>query len=332
VNYHFAWPWMALALPLPLLMRWLLPRAQGRSAGVLFAPFVAQETASETRLPGIGAMHWRRWLAGLIWLLLVIAAMAPERLDKAVELPRKGRNIMLAVDVSGSMQTPDMDRTRKLDRLEAVKEVASEFIRRREGDRTGLILFGSRPYVQAPLTFDRQTVETLLQESMVGIAGQETAIGDAIGLAIKRLRHADKQDTVLVLLTDGSNTTGQLNPRQAAELAQQVGLKIYTIGVGGEPIVGQDVFGKPLTRYRAELDEDTLKFIARITGGQYFRATDRAGLSAIYALLDQLEPAAGKGRTLRPVTALYYWPLGAAFLLSLVLALPLLRDALRRWS
>ena len=329
MSYQFLWPWMALALPLPLLMRRILTRAEGRGSGVLFVPFAKREP-EDARLPGGGAARWRKLIAALIWLLLVLAAMGPQRLDEPVELPRKGRNLMLAVDVSGSMQTPDMDKARRRNRLDVVKEVASEFIGRREGDRVGLILFGSRPYIQAPLTFDRETVKTLLDESVVGIAGQETAIGDAIGLAIKRLRKQNKDETVLVLLTDGSNTSGQLNPRQAASLARQVGLKIYTIGVGGESAVAQDIFGQPVGNYRAELDEETLKFIASATGGQYFRATDRGGLRAIYALLDKLEPAAGKGESLRPVTALYHWPLGAAFLLSLLLAAPLVLESLRR--
>ncbi len=329
MSYQFLWPWMALALPLPLLMRRILSRAEGRSGGVLFAPFVEHED-DDTRLVGGVSAWWRKALAVLIWLLLVLAAMGPQRLDEPVELPRKGRNLMLAVDVSGSMQTPDMDVTRHRDRLDVVKEVASEFISRREGDRVGLILFGSRPYIQAPLTFDRETVKTLLDESVVGIAGQETAIGDAIGLAVKRLRKQNREETVLILLTDGSNTSGRLNPRQAALLARQVGLKVYTIGVGGESVVGQDALGQPVGNYRAELDEDTLKYIASATGGQYFRATDRGGLRAIYALLDRLEPAAGKGESLRPVTALYQWPLGAAFVLSLLLASPLVLESLRR--
>ncbi|HBS26333.1 MAG TPA: hypothetical protein DD827_04275 [Gammaproteobacteria bacterium] len=327
MTYQLVWPWMALALPLPLLMRWLLPRAQDRSGGVLFAPFATSQ-GSDSRMKLSTSKRWRKLLALLVWLLLVAASMGPERLDEAVELPREGRNIMLAVDVSGSMQTPDMDPSKRRDRLDVVKEVASEFIRRREGDRTGLILFGSRPYIQAPLTFDRETVQTLMQESVVGIAGQETAIGDAIGLAIKRLHTKNQNETVLILLTDGSNTTGQLKPRQAARLAKQVGLKIYTIGVGGEPVVGQDIFGRPITTYRAELDEDALKYIADTTGGQYFRATDKGALRSIYSLLDQLEPAAGKGETLRPVSALYFWPLSAAFLLSLLLGLPMILESL----
>lgn len=327
MSYQLAWPWMALALPLPLLMRWLLPRAQDRSGGVLFAPFASSQ-GNDSRLKLSKSSRWRKLLALLIWLLLVAASTGPERLDEAVQMPREGRNIMLAVDVSGSMQTPDMDPSRRRDRLDVVKEVASEFIRRREGDRTGLILFGSRPYIQAPLTFDRETVQTLMRESVVGIAGQETAIGDAIGLAIKRLHAKNKDETVLILLTDGSNTTGQLKPRQAARLAKQVGLKIYTIGVGGEPIVGQDIFGRPITAYRAELDEDALKYIADTTGGRYFRATDKGALRSIYSLLDQLEPAAGKGETLRPVSALYFWPLSGAFLLSFLLGLPMVWESL----
>lgn len=323
--YHLALPWMLLALPLPWLMYKFLPPAKSGERGVLYMPFATTLANDKQKTVALGS-RWMLWLAALIWCLLVLAASAPERLDEAVELPRTGRNVMLAVDVSGSMKTPDMDATQSRDRLDVVKEVAGDFLIKREGDRVGLLLFGSQAYLQAPLTFDRKTVHTLLNESVIGIAGQETAIGDAIGLSIKRLGDAIKDDAILVLLTDGTNTTGNLKPRQAADLAARMGLKIYTIGVGAEPVTGTDIFGRPVSNFRAELDEETLQYIADKTGGRYFRATDQKGLRSIYQVVEQLEPSAGKADTLRPITALYPLPLGLALILSFVLGLPVLRD------
>lgn len=319
--FQLAWPWMLLVLPLPWLLRLLLPESKPQR-GVLYLPFATLLGRDE--LGQQRSQRWQLWLAIFAWLLLVLAAAAPERLDEAVELPRSGRNVMLAVDVSGSMQNPDMDAGRNRDRLDVVKEVAGEFIQQREGDRVGLLLFGSQAYLQAPLTFDRETVGTLLNESVIGLAGQETAIGDAIGLALKRLQGAMNDDPILVLLTDGTNTTGNLRPRQAADMAARLGLKIYTIGVGAEYQKQTDIFGRTLVPVGAELDEETLEYIATTTGGQYFRATDKQGLRSIYQLVEQLEPSAGKAENLRPVIALYHFPLGLAFLLSLILVLPLL--------
>ncbi len=209
-------------------------------------------------------------------------------------------------------------------RLDVVKQVAGEFIQRREGDRVGLILFGTQAYLQTPLTFDRSTVRTLLDESVIGIAGRETAIGDAIGMALKRLRNSDGE-TVLVLLTDGANTAGHVAPLKAAELAAQQGLRVHTIGVGGKPRAVRGLLGMQMINPASSLDEETLKAIAQATGGSYFRADDREALEAIYQRLDELEPVTRGSRMVRPVTALYPWPLGAALLLSLGLALGGLR-------
>jgi len=203
-----------------------------------------------------------------------------------------------------------------VERLTAVKAVAGDFIERREGDRIGLILFGAQAYLQTPLTFDRKTVRTLLFEAAVGLAGRETAIGDAIGLAVKRLRDQPAESRVLILLTDGANTTGSIQPLKAAELAARAGVRIYTIGVGSEV---RGPFGLPMAG--ASIDEGTLRTIAKTTGGQYFRARDVAGLQAIYSMLDELEPAASDEQTFRPVKELFQWPLATALLLSALLGL-----------
>ena len=205
-------------------------------------------------------------------------------------------------------------------RLEVVKQVAGEFVENRAGDRVGLILFGSQAYLQAPLTFDHVTVRHFLDEAVIGVAGRETAIGDAIGLGVKRLREAPGGEAVLILLTDGQNTAGAVSPRQAAELAAQTGLRIHTIGIGAERMRVRGLLGTRLVNPSADLDEATLRAIAETTGGRYFRARSREDLEDVYARLDELEPVAGESHVVRPVTALYPWPLGVALLLSLLLA------------
>jgi Ca-activated chloride channel family protein len=322
--FQLVWPWMLLLLPIPWLSQRLLPAAATAGGGALFVPFTQSLKTSAHEAKGhVGRDPLRWWGALLCWLLLVLAAARPQWLGEPIELPETGRNLLLAVDVSGSMETADLD-TGEATRLDVVKQVAGEFIQRREGDRLGLILFGSQAYLQTPLTFDRSTVNTLLQEAVIGIAGRETAIGDAIGMALKRLQESEGE-TVLVLLTDGANTAGHVAPEKAAELAAQQGLRIHTIGVGGKPRAVRGLLGMQMVNPAASLDEKTLKAIAQATGGRYFRADDRQALEEIYRRLDELEPVTKGSRMVRPVTALYPWPLGAGLLLSLGLALVMMR-------
>jgi len=208
-----------------------------------------------------------------------------------------------------------------VNRLEATKYVAHEFIDKRVGDRVGLILFGRQAYLQTPLTFDRKTVNTLLLEAEIGLAGKETAIGDAIGLAIKRLKDKDKESRVLILLTDGENTAGEITPLKAAELAALNDLKIYTIGIGADEIIRRTFFGTQRINPSADLDEKTLTAIATKTGGRYFRARDTKGLQKIYALLNKLEPTEKESQHFRPISALYYWPLTGAFIIAVLISL-----------
>jgi Ca-activated chloride channel family protein len=214
-----------------------------------------------------------------------------------------------------------MFRDQPQDRLSAVKRVAGEFLENRVGDRVGLILFGTRAYLQVPLTLDRQTVNDLLQESAIGIAGEKTAIGDAIGLTLKRLKDRPGEDKVLVLLTDGSNTAGTIAPLKAAELAATAGLKIHTIGVGAEQMLIQDMFGSRLVNPSSDLDEKTLTAIAQLTGGKYFRAQDATTLSKVYNLINQLELVEEDSQHLRPTIELFHWPLSLAVILALLLIL-----------
>lgn len=316
---HLAWPWMLLFLPLPWLLSRLLPQVRPRGAA-LYLPFAA--SLGEVTHPGSAATPGiRRWLLALVWLLLVLAALRPQWLGDPQPVPTTGRRLLLAVDVSGSMATQDM--AGGYSRLQVVQKVAGDFIQRRHGDQVGLILFGTRPYLQAPLTADLDTVHQFLQEAMIGVAGRETAIGDAIGLAIKRLREdsakaGGKGDTVLILLTDGRNDAGEMPPETAASLAADAGLRIYTIGVGAQVQGGFLGFAAG----NDDLDEDSLKQIARTTGGEYFRATDAAALQKVYARIDQLEPSAGREQWYRPSTEWFEWPLAAALLLSLPAVLP----------
>jgi Ca-activated chloride channel homolog len=212
-----------------------------------------------------------------------------------------------------------------VNRLTVVKQVASEFIQRRRGDRVGLILFGSRAYQQTPLTFDTETTAQLLMEAEIGLAGRETAIGDAIGLSVKRLREDASAERVLILLTDGANTSGEVQPLQAAEFAARENLTIYTVGVGADEMMVQDFFGTRTVNPSADLDEDTLRAIAERTNGAYFRARDAQALAEIYERLDELEPVESDQESIRPVDEWFYWPLSLAFLLAMVVAFVLIR-------
>jgi Ca-activated chloride channel family protein len=336
--WSLAWPLALIALPLPLLVRFLMPEAKGLSEAGLRVPSIDSFSTLQDRSGAEQIFNWRFWFAALAWMLLVLAAARPERIGEELDVPVAGRNLMLAVDLSGSMDQKDFELGgRRVDRLTATKAVASDFIERREGDRIGLILFGERAYLQVPLTLDRETVNILLMEAFIGLAGEKTAIGDAITLAVRRI-HEQKKDEgeqVLVLLTDGANTAGEVQPIKAAELAQQVGLRIYTIGIGAEQLeVSSLVGGRRRINPSADLDEDTLTEIARLTGGRYFRATDTASLQDIYKLVDELEPVEEPESGFRPVKSYYYYPLGFAVALVALMGLISLlqRYALRRAS
>jgi Ca-activated chloride channel family protein len=207
-------------------------------------------------------------------------------------------------------------------RLQITKSVVGDFVTRRTGDRLGLILFAARAYTQAPLTFDRETVETLLYEARIGIIEENaTAIGDAIGLGVRHLRDRPQSSRVLILLTDGVNNAGQVTPIQAGNLAAREGIRIYTIGIGADSSLSNSLFGPRTINPSADLDEGTLTAIAENSGGRYFRARDRNELEGIYTMLDQLEPVDQEAETFRPVIALFYWPLAGALLLSLLIAM-----------
>ena len=314
-NLQFAWPWAVAALALPPLVYLLFPAEKNNQSAALRFPHTdAMESLLTSNRPANAVGRW--FLVMVVFLLLTVAAARPQQLGETVYLPLAGRNVMLATDISGSMEAADMivganARTR----LQAVKDVAGEFILRRRGDRVGLILFGELAYLQVPLSFDVKTAHTLLLEAEIGLAGLETAIGDAIGLAVKRLRDASDADRILVLLTDGENTAGSIDPLRAADLAAQEGVRIYAIGIGATEMVVRSLFGQRRV-VNSQLDEQTLTAIADKTGGRYFRASDMDELEDIYALIDDYEPVSEDDQSYRPVDELYFWPLGLALLIT----------------
>lgn len=316
--------WLLL-LPLPLIIRkWLKPATEKQQAG-LNVPFYAY--LHQFQPTTYGQPNGKFWLAWLIWLCLLTAATGPLWLGKPMDVMRTGRDILMAIDISGSMQIPDMElNSQSVDRLTVVKQVAQQFIKDREGDRLGLILFGSRAYLQTPLTFDLETVRHMLLDATVGLAGTQTAIGDAIGMAVKHLRNFPKDDKVLILLTDGVNNEGVVSPVEAANVAASYGIRIYTVGLGANQVVVPGLLGpQMLSGSEYELDESTLKQIASITHGIYFRASNPEELQDVYAHLNKIEPRLGDKQVFRPKTPLYYWPLGIAFCLALAMLIyPLL--------
>ncbi len=308
----FAWPWLLLALPLPLLVRWLLPPVRATGAAVR-APYGPRLSA----IAGTGGHAFRgerlHPLLLLAWILLCVAAARPQQWGEAVQPPQMGRDLLLALDLSGSMAEPDMELGgRPVDRLTAAKAVLADFLDRRAGDRVGLLVFGRRAYALTPLTRDRDSVREQLDDSVVGLAGQETAIGDAIGLAVKRLRTQPAGQRVLILLTDGVNTAGTLDPRKAAELARDEHVRVHTVAFGGEGSLSVFGFKLPLPGAGDEIDEATLRAIATQTGGRFFRARDTGELVGIYAEIDKLEPVQQAGRAVRPKIERYPWPLAGA--------------------
>ena len=316
------WPWVLLFLALPAVAYYLLPAISGDSEAALRVPFIADfKLAEATRAGGIPSKQMF-WISLLAWTLLVFAASRPQWLGDTVSIHISGRDLMLAVDLSESMLEKDFQlEGDSVNRLVATQSVASQFIANRRGDRIGLILFGSRAYLQTPLTFDVKTVNQLLQESAIGLAGKFTAIGDAIGLAIKRLEKSDQQSKVLVLMTDGANTAGEVTPIKAAQLAADQKLKIYTIGIGADEMIRQTLFGQERVNPSAQLDEKTLRQIANLTGGRYFRARDSEEFAQIYGLIDKLEPLERDEQKFRPIRALFYWPLAASLILAMVIVL-----------
>ncbi|WP_449285103.1 vWA domain-containing protein [Marinobacter sp. PE14] len=318
---NLAWPWALVMVLLPLILKWRKPGAQSVDAPVLPVGHWLSDLPGVSRR-GNAVPLWQQLLLFLMWTLLVIALARPQHVGEQVQMPVSGRDLMLVVDISPSMDEQDMVlQGRSINRLQAVKRVLDDFISRRQGDRLGLILFGTEPYVQAPLTFDLETVRTLMREAGLGMAGRATAIGDAVGLATKRLRNRPQDQRVVVLLTDGANTAGEITPDKATEIAAAASIRLYTIGIGAESMVQRGLLGSRRVNPSRDLDENLLTRMAQQTGGEYFRARSLPELELIYESIDQLEPIELEGKFYRPVTELYVWPAGLAIILWLALFL-----------
>jgi Ca-activated chloride channel homolog len=328
--FSFAWPWAALLLPLPLLIRWFWPRPHGATdaythgdgstllhpaLGRLASTFVAARSLTHVG----NRLHIV--LLILVWIALVATLMRPQWLEPYTEVRTEGYDLMLAVDTSRSMEALDFTvDNRQVSRMAVIKGVLERFIKARAGDRIGIIVFGSQAFVLSPLTQDLQTLHGLLDSVVARMAGDGTAIGDAIGLGVKKLRERPEGSRVLILVTDGENTGGSIPPNLAAQLAAHEGIRIYTIGVGSKGLVPFLEDGK-MTQVRMEIDEGLLTEVATVTGGAYFRATDSGALDQIYQKIDALEKTSAEARTVMIPQSLYRWPLGVALPLLFLLGL-----------
>lgn len=319
---EFIWPWVWWLLPLPFLIRRFAPAAQQQDLALIVPFFSRIKNIKHTqREVSFSSSQAPLWLAVVIWLLLLTAASRPQWMGDPVKVSTSARDVMMAVDISGSMQKQDLVLNNEpADRLQVIKHIVSEFVKQRKGDRLGLILFGTHAYLQAPLTFDVDTVNTLLNEAQIGMAGEATAIGDAIGLAIKRLIKQPDAQRVLILLSDGGDTASEVKPEQAAELAAKEHIKIYTIGVGASEMIVQNFIFKQKINPSQDLDEATLKLIADKTGGQYYRAQSTDELQKIYNTIAALEPVKQDDQIYRPQISLLHYPLALAFVLSALMA------------
>ncbi|MBL1292498.1 MAG: VWA domain-containing protein [Thiotrichales bacterium] len=314
------WPWVFLLLPLPLAVYFLMPAIQSQDSALRVPFFQDVSQLHDGSVVAKSCSLLSLLLLSLVWVLLIIASSRPNYVGQPLQLPSVARDLMLAVDISGSMDETDMQiNGRSVRRVDAVKAVVGEFVERRQSDRLGLILFADNAYLQAPLTFDLATVKKLLDEAQLGFAGTKTAIGDAIGLAIKRMIERPAKSRVVVLLTDGENNAGKVEPLEAARLAAEQGITLYTIGIGAGEQVVRSFFGSSIVNPSRDLDEDTLQEIASLTGGKYYRAKNVEELERIYVELDKIEPVAQDAEIFRPRAPLFYWPMALALLLSVVL-------------
>ncbi|MDH4040072.1 MAG: VWA domain-containing protein [Gammaproteobacteria bacterium] len=308
---ELAHPWALALLALPLLMR-LLP-AYRESRDSVRVPFFNKLVELSEQRPETGAMVLRRdraqhFLVNFMWLCLVLAAAKPEWIGPPIEQQKSGRDLMIAVDLSGSMATADftLPDGSTVDRLEAVKYVLATLGDQRASDRLGLIVFGNAPYLQSPFTEDHKVWAQLLAETEIGMAGQSTAFGDAIGLAIKLFLESDSDNRVLIILTDGNDTGSMVPPVDAATVAASHGIRIYTIAIGDPASVGEEA-----------LDTATLQRVSELTGGRYFQAFDRLELAKAYEAISELEPELYETISFRPRQSLHWVPVGVALLLYL---------------
>ncbi len=314
--FELALPWAFIALPLPVLLWLLSPRVSVQLPAALRVPFFNAMVNLLEEKKAFSSKPSTLTLLMVIWVLLLCALSGPRWVGNPLPVEREGYNIMLALDLSGSMELNDMLlHGRPASRLAVVKRAAAQFVNDRKTDKIGLILFGTQAYLQTPLTYDHHSLLMRIQDATVGLAGKTTSIGDALGLAVKRLREVPAQGRVIILLTDGVNNSGVLSPIKAAELAAVEGIKIYTIGLGANPDSGGNDNLLISLNPAMDLDEETLTEVAKITGGRYFRATDSQSLSSIYQTINEMETVSQEKQMIRPQHEYYAWPLATALLL-----------------
>lgn len=308
--YQLEYPWLLAVLPLPLLIWWLVPAYREETVAVRI-PFFGEVAEAAGVVPTEGSIvprtNWaQRLLAPICWLLIVLALARPQYVEPPITKTEPQRDLLLSLDLSQSMDTRDFrDPGGQMEtRVDAVKQVVSDFVERRQGDRIGLVAFGDAPYPLVPFTLDHLTVQAMIEGALPGMAGPRTALGDSIGLAIKMFADSKAPEKVLVLLTDGNDTASRMPPGRAADIAKQNGIVIHTVGIGNPEATGED-----------KLDIDTLQKIAEATGGRYFFGQDQDQLAQIYATLDRITPANQTTLSWRPRIELFHYPLGAALLL-----------------
>lgn len=310
---HFAYPWVFLLLILPPALRYLLPPHREPRLAVR-APFLellrkvsGSRGEAETPVKSRTRLQFIHFV--LVWILLVTAVARPQWLDEPLvrELPM--RDLLVALDLSGSMETRDFlaDDGELTDRLTAAKQVLDDFLQKRDGDRVGLIFFGSAAYVQVPFTEDLEVARELLDEAQVRMIGPRTVLGDAMGVAIRLFERSEVEQRVLIMLTDGNDTGSMIPPVRAAGIAADAGVVVHTIAMGDPAAAGEQV-----------LDEETLREVAQSTGGEFFLAADRAELDMAYGVLDRMNPRQVESQSYRPSNELYPWPLAAALLLNML--------------
>ena len=316
---EFAWPWIFLLLPLPLLFR--QPTQALASSALRIPPMLghALDELQSTKRYSLNLEQTGMWLA---WILLLLTLSQPWRPGETVVQPVSGRALAIVVDLSGSMERRDFTLDGETsDRLSVVKSVAGQFIEARQGDRISLVLFGREAFVASPLSFDLGAIRTILDSAGIGMAGRSTAIGDALGLAIKTLRDDPSPSKAIVLLSDGTNNSGSAEPESAATFARELGIRIHSVAMGSED--GDTPTSGYATANSADLDEETLEAIANDSGGRYFRARSRDELNAVYQEIDTLERSESDAPPVVLQQDLRHWPL--MFLLGLLCLLAIRR-------
>lgn len=305
----FAWPWLFLLLPLPWIILSVFKKIKTKdsvTAPTIIFPKLAklQQAFADAGSASRNIPLWQKILVGIMWALLIVSLMRPELVNDIAYSKNVGYDLMLAVDLSRSMEIVDFsEKGKPLSRIAATKKVVANFVRHRVGDRVGLIVFAEQAFLTIPLTLDTRAASKLLDNLVVGMAGERTAIGDAIGIGVQNLRKRPESSRILILLTDGDDTASHIPPIEAAKIAKSDGIKIYTIGVGNK------------------LDETLLEQMASMTGGIYYKVANVDDLQQVYSQIDQLEKSEATQKVVLIKTPLYHWPLLGALIIFILIYL-----------